>query len=51
MNVIVRDNGDKNIGIGEGRKFVLDLAYNSASEAWDAGVLTNVKFELLRKGR
>ena len=51
MNVIVRDNGDKNIGIGEGRKFVLDLAYNSASEAWNVGVLTNVKFELLRKGR
>ena len=30
---------------------VLDLAYNSASEAWNTGVLTNVKFELLRKGR
>ena len=37
--------------IGRGKKFEFDLAYSSATEAWQNGVLKNVKFEILRDGK
>ncbi len=49
INAIVLDRGDKNIG--RGKKFEFDLAYKSATEAWQNGVLKNVKFEILRDGK